>query len=203
MIYCPSCGKSIPADSKFCTFCGALIPPVEVSKIVEKEKVVPAVETKTVSRERIVGDGRPLYTPANFITSMGFWGSTLVLGGFFLPWVRDTVGMSGYQMFRTNPETWRYILLLFPLSAFIILIQSLTGALPAGMSGFFKFVPFLLLIAFVAIMAFGASDDSNAKKYGLDFRDLAILFKMIGIGLWATIVGALLMLFHKKYMRVW
>ena len=29
MIYCLSCGKAIPADSKFCTFCGAPAPVVD------------------------------------------------------------------------------------------------------------------------------------------------------------------------------
>jgi hypothetical protein len=145
MIYCPSCGKSIPADSKFCTFCGALVPTVEPDKPVEKEivreRVVPVTETRTVTRE-VIDDGRPLYTPANFFSSPGFWGSVLVLGGFFLPWLRDNTAATGLQLVRSNYEPWKLVLLLFPLSAFIVLIQSLTGALPAGLSGFFKFVPF-------------------------------------------------------------
>jgi hypothetical protein len=205
MIYCPSCGKSIPADSKFCTFCGALIPTVEPDKPVEKEivreRVVPVTETRTVTRE-VIDDGRPLYTPANFFSSPGFWGSVLVLGGFFLPWLRDNTAATGLQLVRSNYEPWKLVLLLFPLSAFIVLIQSLTGALPAGLSGFFKFVPFLVLIAFFALMTMGSSDDGTVKKYALDFHDIPALIKMIGIGLWITIVGSLFMLFHKKYTRI-
>jgi endogenous inhibitor of DNA gyrase (YacG/DUF329 family) len=201
MIYCPSCGKSIPADSKFCTFCGALVPTVEVNKTVEPERVVPVVETRTVTRE-VVDDGRPLYTPANFFSSPGFWGSILVIGGFFLPWLRDDSAATGLQLVRNNYEPWKLVLLLFPLSAFIVLIQSLTGALPAGLSGFFKFVPFLVLIGFVALMTLGSSDDGTSKKYVLDFHDIPALIKTIGIGLWITIVGALFMLFHKKYTRI-
>jgi len=202
MIFCPTCGNAIPADSKFCTFCGALIPAVELDEMVET-KVVPDVETHTLQGERLVDNGRPLFTPANFFSSPGFWGSILVLTGFFLPWLlRDTARMSGLQLASTDYEPWKLVLLLFPVSAFILLIQSLTGALPAGLSGFFKFIPFLLLLAFFAIMVFGVSDESNIKKYGLDFHDLSILIKMIGIGIWATTIGSLLMLFHKKYTQV-
>ena len=202
MIYCPSCGKSLPADSKFCTFCGAAIPTVEVKKTTEPVKVVSPAETRTVTREREIVDSRPMYTPANFFNSPGFWGSILVLAGFFLPWLRGTAGATGLQLVQNDFEQWKLVLLLFPISAFIIFIQSLTGALPAGLSGFFKFIPFLLLIAFVAIMVMGNTDTTVKNKYGLDFHDLPNLVKIIGIGLWATIIGALFMLFHKKYMRV-
>jgi endogenous inhibitor of DNA gyrase (YacG/DUF329 family) len=203
MIFCPTCGKAIPVDSKFCTFCGVLIPAVEFDETVETNKVVSAVETHTVQGERQVEDGKPLYTTANFFSSPGFWGSILVLAGFFLPWlIRDTSRMSGLQLASMDYEPWKLVLLLFPLSAFILLIQSLTGSLPAGLSGFFKFIPFLLLLAFFAIMVFGVSDESDIKKYGLDSHDLSILIKMIGIGIWATTIGSLLMLFHKKYTRI-
>ena len=228
MIYCPSCGKSIPADSKFCTFCGALIPATEVSETVETKKVVPVEthpvkpvedtspvrpveetlpvtpveETRTVRRERVLRDGRPLYSPAGFISSPGFWGSILIMAGFFLTWFNDTAGTSGLQLVRTDYEQWKLVLLLFPISAFIVFIQSLTGALPAGLSGFFKFIPFLLLIAFAAVMVLGRTDESQPNKYGMDFHDIPRFFKWIGIGLWLTIIGSLLMLFHKKYIRI-
>jgi uncharacterized membrane protein YvbJ len=51
MIYCLSCGKEIPSDSKFCTFCGAPTPTVDPKQpniaTASKQKPVDVSKTET------------------------------------------------------------------------------------------------------------------------------------------------------------
>ena len=78
MIYCLSCGKSIPDDSKFCTFCGTPTPVVDPKQpnlaTASTNKPIDVSRTQTVRK-----------TSNEFYKDPGFWGGILVIAGFFLP----------------------------------------------------------------------------------------------------------------------
>ena len=107
MIYCSNCGKSIPADSKFCTFCGAEVPAIITDKLAPKT---------VKSRPYIFADHR-----GDFIRSAGFWGSLLVLAGFFLPWVHNATNTSGLDIVMNGHKFEKFTLLIFPVCALRII----------------------------------------------------------------------------------
>src|SRR5450759_2517193 len=137
MIYCTHCGKEILADSQYCPFCGAHVDVVNktVTEPVKTEQVV----TKPVKTERVVTE--PVVTNiykgtsgthrhTEFFLNPGFWGSVLVLVGFFLPIknISETNLLnSGTSLFNIVDEMGSsdpavYLYLVFPVSALVILI---------------------------------------------------------------------------------
>ncbi len=186
MIYCSKCGKSIPADSKFCVFCGAAVPAIISDK----------ATTQTIrSRPYTFADHRN-----DFIKSAGFWGSLLVLAGFFLPWLHGTTSASGLSLVMHGVKLGNYILLIFPLCALFILVDSFTNFLPSGAAILFKILPFLLLITITVLILMGN------KQHAIDVSKLTTsnfenLVKNTSIGMWLTVAGAIIMLAHKKYKR--
>jgi hypothetical protein len=186
MIYCSKCGKSIPADSKFCVFCGAAVPAIITDK---------AAPQASRSRPYTFADHRK-----DFIRSAGFWGSLLVLAGFFLPWLYRTTGSTGLGLATHGVKVANYILLIFPICALFILIDSLTNFLPSGAAILFKVLPILLLGTIVVLILMGDKQHAiNVSK--LNFTNFENLVKNTGIGMWLTVIGSFIMLGHKKYKR--
>ncbi|MEO6327983.1 MAG: zinc ribbon domain-containing protein [Ginsengibacter sp.] len=187
MIYCSNCGKSIPADSKFCTFCGAAVPAILTENVAPKT---------ARSRPYAFADHR-----GDFIRSAGFWGSLLVLAGFFLPWLHGTANLTGLEMVTNGFKVGKYILLIFPLCGLFILTDSLTNFLPSGAAILFKVLPFLLLLVFVILILMGNKQHAiNLTRINVD--NLESFAKITAIGLWLTVIGSIIMLGHKKYTRV-
>lgn len=186
MIYCSNCGKSIPVESKFCTFCGAAVPNLDNGKNLHTRRT----QAYTF-----------LNRPSDFIRSPGFWGSLLVLIGFFLPWIQDTNKASGLNIITMEYTLGKLVLLIFPLCALFILIDSISGFLPSGATIFFKILPFLLLVVLISLLIMG-SKQKGANVLGMNISDMQSALRLIGIGLWATAIGSVLMLFHKRFKRV-
>jgi hypothetical protein len=186
LIYCSNCGKSIPVESKFCTFCGTAIPTIANGKNFGTRK-------------------KHVYTfsnrPSEFIKSSGFWGSLLVLTGFFLPWIQDINRASGLNIITMEYSLGKLVLLIFPLCALFILIDTISSFLPSGAAIFFKILPFILLVVLIALLITG-SKQKGANVLGMNISDMQSTLKFTGIGLWATIVGSILMLFHKRFKKV-
>jgi hypothetical protein len=186
MIYCSNCGRSIPADSKFCAFCGAAVPAIITEKL----------QTKTVkSRPYEFADHSK-----DFIRSAGFWGSLLVLAGFFLPWVRNTANDSAFNIIMHGHMLGRLTLLIFPLCALFILLDSFTNFLPSGAAVFFKVLPLLLLIAIIFLIVTGKQTTPGINS--INTTKLENIAKATAVGLWLTTVGSLIMAAHKKYKRI-
>ncbi|MBA2563341.1 MAG: zinc ribbon domain-containing protein [Chitinophagaceae bacterium] len=181
MIYCSNCGKSIPVESKFCTFCGTAVPTLANDKNLIRKK-----QAYTFSNR-----------PADFIRSPGFWGSLLVLAGFFLPWIQDINKASGLNIITMEYTLGKLVLLIFPLCALFILIDSISSFLPSGAAIFFKILPFLLLVVLITLLIMG-SKQKGANVLGMNISDMQSALKLIGIGLWLTVIGSVLMLFHKR-----
>ncbi len=180
MIYCSNCGKQIPQDSKFCTFCG-----VQVG-------VVPVVEPThaPVTRSRY-----SFSTDSDFFRSPAFWGSILVLVGFFLPWFKGS-NLSGLNIVTQQYSPGKVLLILFPFCALYTLIDTISGFLPGRAGGFFRLIPFILVVVFIALFLSGYKNSSELT--GSNVKDL--LSKM-QIGIWFTLIGSFLMLFHFSRRR--
>ena len=160
MTYCSNCGKDLPVDSKFCPSCGTTIPtlvntnddnirrePIRTEPI-RTEPVI----TQPVRSERVVTSSAELNrdhikrtTVNEFYKDAGFWGSLLVLAGFFLPFF----SMDGKSLFDTvqdkaATESTVLIWLAFPAAALVVLLHSLIGGWPGIITTLF------ILLALVA-----------------------------------------------------
>jgi hypothetical protein len=187
MIYCLNCGKGIPDQSKFCTFCGTPVP------VVDPEKPNVAEPQPTYRQPMNVNA-----TAKNeFYKNVGFWGAVITLVGFFLPYENINY-LSLYNLIieYSRESTAMYLYLIFPVSAIILIIQALSGALPKFLIVIFKILPVLLLILVLAAIAIIGSSFLN-KGYQLNNNDIGFALSSIGVGVYMTIVGIILMLFFR------
>lgn len=58
-VICPSCGKSVPAGTKFCSYCGAPMEQTPVAAAVPAEPQVHGGERQMCGDERPMGDDKP------------------------------------------------------------------------------------------------------------------------------------------------
>lgn len=203
MIYCLNCGKGIPDQSKFCTFCGTAIAVQTDQSNVPSQTTPPAQQyvnpapplQQTVYTNPPVQQyvtPQPVTTKNEFYKNAGFWGAVLAFVGFFLPYVNG-VDVSFYYLVSDlapdKPELYMY--LVFPIAGAILIIQGLTGMLPSILVAVAKIVPLLLLVLLIV----GATQsDSGLGFMGSDF---GTILSNIGIGLYMTVIGTILMLFFK------
>lgn len=227
MIYCSNCGKGIPDQSKFCTFCGTAIriadvqqpeintpseqqyvpptpPPQQfINPTPAEQQYVPP--TPTPIPQQYVNPAPPLaqqfahatHTSTTgakneFYKNVGFWGAVITLVGFFLPYVNGYDVSFYYLVSDIAPEKPElYLYLIFPVSAAILIIQGLTGILPNFLVVIFKILPLLMLVLF----AVGIS--KNSSEFGFMGDDIGSILSKIGIGLYMTVIGTVLMLFFR------
>ena len=133
MIYCLSCGKSIPDDSKFCTFCGAPTPVVDPKQ--------PNLATASTSKPIDVSRTQTVRKTSNeFYKDPGFWGGILVIAGFFLPFFPNN-SASLYQIVQAEAAADKIVLLwlIFPVAGLFMLLHSLR-VMPGVIAIFFSFL---------------------------------------------------------------
>ncbi|MEO5647832.1 MAG: zinc ribbon domain-containing protein [Chitinophagaceae bacterium] len=213
MIYCSTCGKGIPDDSRFCTFCGSTVPVVDPGK---PNVAKPSPASTPLSRSTNV-ESRSYLTEVDnsprrkqFYENPGFYGALLLGIGFFLPWINAKgIGVTAYQLLQSYVEEENYFLvvifLLIPIGAVIILVQSLTNALPRVISGLFKWLAFISLLMIVAFFIIGINEldpENNWTGINTSDPDLGLVLGFIGIGLWLSLLGSLVMLFNRSYKKV-
>lgn len=182
MIYCSNCGKEIPQDSKFCTYCGAQ---VVAAPVTNPDPTVP------ISHRRY-----SFSTNSDFFRSPAFWGSILVLVGFFLPWFKSSGNLSALNIVTQEYSPGKLLLILFPFCALYTLIDTISGFLPGRAGGLFRFMPFILVIVYIALFLSGYKNSSSITSSNL--KDLV---SQVGIGIWFTLIGSLFMLFHFSRRR--
>lgn len=198
MIYCPHCGKGIPDQSKFCTFCGTAIAANQSVSDIPPQPVVnptpPPVQQQYVNpapAQQFVRP-QPVTSKNEFYKNAGFWGAILTVIGFFLPYVNG-YDVSFYYLVTDlapdKPELYMY--LIFPISGAILILQGLTGALPRFLVAIFKLLPILMLALFAA----GISQ--NSSSFGFMGSDVGSILSNIGVGLYMTVIGSILMLFFR------
>ena len=192
MIYCSTCGKEIPADSQYCPFCGAHVPEVvnrtSSSEPVRTEKVItrPADVSHNFTTKKTINE---------FYKDAGFWGGLILIAGFFLPFFTKD-GASLYDGVRTTMDTDKVILLwlIFPVSGLFMLLHSI-NTFPHFLAIFFSF------FAVVALIYWGYVMFSDRMKY-FGSEDFFTIIKTVGVGLWATVLGTILLLFHHRHIKV-
>ena len=188
MIYCLSCGKAIPADSKFCTFCGAPTPVVDP----RHPNLATASSNKPVDVSRTQTSRK---TINEFYKDPGFWGGILVIAGFFLPFFSNS-SASIYESVQAVAPSDKIVLLwlIFPVAGLFMLLHSLR-LMPGVLAIFFSFLAVIALIYWGYVML------SESTKY-FGSADSITIIKTVGIGLWATLSGTILLLFHRRHTRV-
>ena len=188
MIYCLNCGKGIPDDSKFCTFCGtptAVVDPKHPNLATSpSHKPVDVSRTHTTRR-----------TLNEFYKDPAFWGSLIVLIGFFLPFLSSN-SASLFDVVQTEASADKLVLLwlIFPIAGLFMLLHSLK-VLPGFLAIFFSFLAVIALIYWGYVMF-----NDRLKYFGSE--DISTVIKTVGIGLWLTALGTILLLFHKRHTRV-
>ena len=190
MIYCLSCGRGIPEDSKFCTFCGTPTPVVDPNQ--------PNLATNAPARKPV--DVSTTLTARKtfmeFYKDAGFWGALLVLIGFFLPFYKsDSVSLFDAVRASATDDPVVMIWLIFPVAALVVLLHSLVSGWPGFITTIFIILVLLALVLFGYVML-----KDRVKYFGTD--ELSTIAKTVGMGFWATLLGTVLLLFHNRHKRV-
>lgn len=191
MIYCISCGRGIPEDSKFCTFCGTPTPVVDPKQ--PNLATNPPSSRKPVDVSR-TDTSKKVYN--EFYRDPGFWGGILVIIGFFLPFFTMD-GNSLFDAVQTSASTDTTVLiwLVFPVAGLVVLLHSLVNGWPGFITTIF------IILALIALALFGYVMMTDPLKYFAS-EDISTIVRTVGFGLWATLLGTILLIFHNRKRRV-
>ena len=190
MLYCTNCGAQNPDTAKFCVNCGATLEG-EGSSLTRPETGIGSKTATTLARRR-----SPI-----FITHLGFWGSVMIVIGFFMDWLKLTSrNITGYSILSSakeilnstnNDKVFMYMLIalgVILLSAVICIFYTMTG-LGRALFIFFKILPLLTIIAFVAYLIVKVQDNQGS----LDIQVDSSVWDVIGVGIYLTMVGSFIL----------
>lgn len=185
-MYCQSCGSFTNPEAVICIKCG-----VKLGAVASLSEVT----TSVVNTTSTPGTGN--FQANNAIKTTAFWGSLMVLLGFFLPWEKG-YEINGSQIAKfifsyTEGDDSIYAILLYsmPVCAGIFIAAALIGNVTRFVSGL-RTVPLLSLIILIVIILSKTDNGyrDNGGRFQNDFFDTA------GIGLILTIAGAIMMCFY-------
>jgi hypothetical protein len=124
--------------------------------------------------------------------------------GFFLPWIASFVGnLSAFDFIlytykdyfndvsENDVSDLVLILLIFPISGLIVLISNLSRNPNLNARTIFSVLPVITLIIFFIWL-----DSEKSGVFYWDFEDFSL--KGIGLGLWLTLIGSILLPFGLK-----
>lgn len=149
----------------------------------------------------------PAAIPA-FLTHLGFWGSIIILIGFFTNWINAGYlageNVSGFTFIRyaseildaSNNEAAVFMLIaiiVIVISAVICLLYVLGVGIGRGAFAVFKILPLLAIIGFIVYSII------KAKEAGVD-PDIATntsAWNVLGIGIYLTLAGSLVLAISK------
>ena len=164
MSYCPNCGTKNTDTAKFCVNCGATLALTTGNQSGFTQSVVstqPQVVRRTSPRIKITG------RPAPFFTHLAFWGSLMIIAGFFISWINPQYGegVTGLRIVTEankvvneyDPDRIGLVILVtvlaINLSAVICFFYVVGLRLGRGVFNFFKILPLLILVAVVNMHA--------------------------------------------------
>jgi hypothetical protein len=175
------------ARNQFTLLSGGSTPPVytPVSK--------PAITSAGTSASTVRSGGSPI-----FITHLGFWGSVMIIIGFFTDWLNFYGGgISGYTILSSakgilndtnNDKTLVFMLIgiaVIVLSAVICMFYTITGIGRAAFT-IFKILPFLTIIGCIAYVIVKMQENTG----DLDVPADSSFWKVLGIGIYLTLIGS-------------
>ena len=200
MIYCSNCGKELPVDSKFCPSCGVTIN--QSADAINKSTRADHGFNEPVKTQRVVTPVADLKkdivtrkTINEFYKDAGFWGGLILIAGFFLPFFSKDSG-SLFNAVQAEAAADKIVLLwlIFPIAGLFMLLHSL-NVFPGFLAIFFTFFALIALIYWSYIML-----NDRTKYFGSD--EMFAIIKSLGLGVWATLLGTILLLFHRRHTKV-
>lgn len=142
-------------------------------------------------------DVEPTATKPPVKVSAGMIGAILLLVGFFTPWISMFISISAFDivfgMAGRDAGAERYVFLIFPIVAIIFLIHVFAKKMDAGLVNVLKFAPFLLVLIYVGRIIYYVNKAGEYRS-----GDFSQLIQMFGIGIWCTLIGAIVLCFHKE-----
>ena len=254
MIYCLNCGKGIPDQSKFCTFCGAAtatadtnpseintppvseqttnpIPPPPQFVSTQQQQYIPPTPpsqqyvpptqmppqysnpTPPPTQQYATTTSITVAAKNEFYKNAGFWGALLIICSAFLPWVTngdifdfDSPNLLNlfYLGFNTSPTSsdaatgvvvWEVALIIILACGGLILLDCFANFLPRGLAKLFKLLPFIITVLMLALLFVGLKDKMDSDQF-------AGWMQNIGLGIWAILLGVILLLFYKKRTKI-
>ena len=209
MMNCPNCGTQASDEAHFCTKCGHKFEvPVQTSlgENPAEENLVPTM-TKTVEDETPSSNtiNAGTINNVNLGNKAGLIGAIMVLIGFFMPWIDlGFFSLSGFDAvfnkMGQDLEGGRFLLLILPVSAGIFLFKLFTSKGDRSLIHILKIIP-LIFIIISALYLISKINGGRHGNYEDDSRggSSADILKIFGLGFWFTLIGAIIMAFHKDY----
>jgi len=145
-----------------------------------------------------------------FITHPGFWGSVMIIIGFFTDWLNFVdSSITGYKILSSSREIINagdndkpFLIMLIAigviiLSAVICIFYTISGV---GRPAFvlFKILPLLTIISFVAYIIVKVQQ----KTGDLDIPADSSAWKVLGVGIYLTLVGSLVLAISRSRRKL-
>jgi hypothetical protein len=142
------------------------------------------------------------------ITHLGFWGSLIILIGFFTNWINAGYlagqNVSGFTFIRyageildsSNNEAPMFMLIaiaVIVISAVICLLYILGVGIGRGAFAVFKILPLLAMIGFIVYSVIKAKDGGGDYETDTGMSP----WKILGIGIYLTLAGSIVLAIAK------
>ena len=132
----------------------------------------------------------------------GLIGAILLIVGFFAPWVSAMIySFSAFNIvfgenFGAKSDNSRFLLLILPVTAIAFIIHSFVRKLDKRLMSVIKFAPLFLLIGYAVYVIYQINESGSGRAFSN--ADLSVIFQILGLGVWCTLAGAIIMCFHKE-----
>jgi hypothetical protein len=149
-------------------------------------------------QEHPTEDVQPAATKSSIKLTAGLIGAILLLVGFFTPWVSALIySVSAFDIVfgiaGKEAGAERFVFLILPLVGILFLIHAFVKKMDAGLINVIKFAPLLLVVIYTVRIIYYINKDG-----GLRSGDFSQMIQMFGIGIWCTLIGAIVLCFHKE-----
>jgi hypothetical protein len=183
------------------------IPPPQIPPQYTNPTPPPTHQYATATLKNVVA------TKNEFYKNAGFWGALLIICSAFLPWVTngdifdfDSLNLLNlfYLGFNTSPNSsdaatgvvvWEVALIIILACGGLILLDCFANFLPGGLAKLFKLLPFIITVLMLLLLFVGLKDKMDSDQFAARMQN-------IGLGIWAILLGIILLLFYKKRAKI-
>lgn len=188
--FCPSCGATSHPEAVICIKCGIVFEKITSAPKPVQQTVYSTPPTSSSSN------------PPDIVSNTGFWGSLLLIIGFFTSWFNfgGIVSFSGYKILtlageemgngRDNDTTIIMVISLavLALASLICFLYTLGLSVGDGSYNVCKMLPLICLLIMGITIGIQANNDG-----GWDDG----IFDVLGIGVYLSLVGSVLLVASK------